>query len=458
MTERRAWGTGSVTFEFGAWRPRLPREYGRKRLEACGTEEEGWRLLDAALVDLAADPPQGLRLAEWGERWLTEREESGHYRAVKRERDRWRAYVAEAPIGKLTIPEVDERDVRDWLKNLRGKRRPKLEAQTKQNALAVLRQSFEAAIVAELRADNPAANVTLPKGARAKTSPKWDWLRANEIAPMLSADVETSNRAILTLATYSGMRAGEIWALMDEAVDFGRGILHVRLSLAEDGTLGPTKSGEPREVPMLDPVRKSLKAWMGSDRRRSHLGLVFPARDGGPHSVGFDAQLPTALALGKVKRRIHFHDLRHTCASHLLQGTWSPRLVARALRLEEVRDWLGHSDIKVTQRYAHLCSDAIRGLVTGPVLAQRSGATSGNRTPDLRFTKPGAPLGSVEALQVEVARLGRALGQLRRLAIDGLRSLASRDQRHERHAAETYAAILDATEREEEEAADGVAS
>jgi integrase len=91
--------------------------------------------------------------------------------------------------------------------------------------------------------------------------------------------------------------------------------------------------------------------------------LVWPARDGSMHALGYDAGLALALKRRGITRRIRFHDLRHTCASHLLQGTWSPALISSPLRLEEVEAWLDHSDIAVTQRYAHLAADAIRGKV-----------------------------------------------------------------------------------------------
>lgn len=95
---------------------------------------------------------------------------------------------------------------------------------------------------------------------------------------------------------------------------------------------------------------------------RSHLALVWPARDGGYHADGYDAGWDKLRKVAGVTRRIRFHDLRHTYASHLLQGSWVPTLVARPLRLEELRDLLGHADIAVTQRYAHLCSDGVASL------------------------------------------------------------------------------------------------
>ena len=52
-----------------------------------------------------------------------------------------------------------------------------------------------------------------------------------------------------------------------------------------------------------------------------------------------------------ITRKVRFHDLRHTCASHLVMGTWG-----RRWSIEEVSKFLGHSDIQVTQRYAHLAA------------------------------------------------------------------------------------------------------
>jgi integrase len=53
--------------------------------------------------------------------------------------------------------------------------------------------------------------------------------------------------------------------------------------------------------------------------------------------------------LAGIARRVRFHDLRHTCASHLIMGTWGA-----PWSLAEVCAFLRHSSITVTQRYAHL--------------------------------------------------------------------------------------------------------
>ena len=83
----------------------------------------------------------------------------------------------------------------------------------------------------------------------------------------------------------------------------------------------------------------------------------------GVHHKGYDAEWSKVrLRLG-FRDAVRFHDFRHTCASHLIQGTWTPR----PLSLEEVQVWLGHSSRVTTERYAHLRPDSIFSLVTGSV-------------------------------------------------------------------------------------------
>lgn len=81
---------------------------------------------------------------------------------------------------------------------------------------------------------------------------------------------------------------------------------------------------------------------------------VWPAADGACHRDGYDAGWARVLRLAGITRRVRFHDLRHTCASHLVQGTWG-----RVWTLAEVRTVLGHGSVRLTERYAHLCPGGI---------------------------------------------------------------------------------------------------
>lgn len=148
-----------------------------------------------------------------------------------------------------------------------------------------------------------------------------------------------------------------------------------------------------RRVPLLDPARDALAAWRGRVRR---IGLVFPADAGGHHHSGYDGGWsdvlgrraearkrtgssaapgereirPGAKTRAGITRPVRFHDLRHTCASHLVSGRdWVAReWLKRPLRTEEVRGWLGHSSIAMTERYAHLAPEAMRDAVNAKPL------------------------------------------------------------------------------------------
>jgi integrase len=66
------------------------------------------------------------------------------------------------------------------------------------------------------------------------------------------------------------------------------------------------------------------------------------------------------LETAGISRRVRWHDLRHSFASSLVAGLWG-----RPWRLEEVCKVMGHSSITVTERYAHLADDALKGAVLG---------------------------------------------------------------------------------------------
>ena len=354
-------GPGSVTAHGGRWRARLPREYDRRSVGVFDTVREAAQAIADELARLAALPRQDKSLAAVGERWLDAREASGHYRGVKAERSRWALYVADDVLGALPVHAIEPRDVRQWLTRLRGADGAALAGQTLQNALTLVRGALRAALEDDLVRENAAELVRLPKGSRAREDAGWTWLRLPEIASLLRA-CDSLQRSAFTVAIYGGLRAGELWGLRAEDVDQEAGVLRVCRSYD-----GPTKAGHVREVPLLTPMRRELAAWLKSpERGYARQGHVWPGRDGGVLSKTYQARIHDALSRAGIERRVRLHDLRHTCASHLVAGSWAPELLQRPLRLEEVRVWLGHSEISVTQRYAHLGSDAVRSLVCVP--------------------------------------------------------------------------------------------
>lgn len=109
-----------------------------------------------------------------------------------------------------------------------------------------------------------------------------------------------------------------------------------------------TKNGKPREVPLTNAIVDMLPELTAQAARRKGDPrlLFFPFRSGTVWYM-FDNARQDASATGRVSLSdVTIHTLRHTLATRLAQG---------GMDLLRLRDWLGHSDIKITaQRYAHL--------------------------------------------------------------------------------------------------------
>jgi integrase len=149
---------------------------------------------------------------------------------------------------------------------------------------------------------------------------------------------------------------------------------------------------------ILARAREVLMRWRPKPEAR--VGLVFPSPKGGLYAKGhaFGSEggyYRTADGASKrsdgiagraaLGRHVRFHDLRHTCAANLISGSWG-----RGWRLEEVREFLGHTEIKTTQLYAHLAPDALHATarVTARVAAVRPRQPVTNPTRHNRAASP----------------------------------------------------------------------
>ena len=154
---------------------------------------------------------------------------------------------------------------------------------------------------------------------------------------------------VITLAVNTGLRRGELVNLRWQDIDFESGFLTVRNS--EDFQ---TKSGHERSIPIAPEALKVL-ARLDSERKDDLDGPVLQGKGGGPLNAEYASKrFKYYVRLARLPETIHFHSLRHTCAS------W---LVMRGVPLRIVQAILGHSDISVTQRYAHLAPDVMKKAI-----------------------------------------------------------------------------------------------
>lgn len=220
--------------------------------------------------------------------------------------------------------------------------------------LAALKKAFNLARREwEWCSDNPVSRVSMEKENNARDR----WLSRREEAQLVSLAAEWL-RDVVVFAINTGLRMGEILALRWGAVDFSRRTLMVVQS----------KNGERRTIPLNQTVLELLAKRM--KQRPASTECVFWSEAGTPLD-GPNVRRAFRLILKKAELvDFHFHDLRHTFATRMVQA---------GVDLYKVQRLLGHKSPQMTQRYAHHYPESLRDGVdaieaTGKVstnLAQR---------------------------------------------------------------------------------------
>ena len=157
---------------------------------------------------------------------------------------------------------------------------------------------------------------------------------------------------MVLLSMNTGLRQGELFTLTWACVDLQRRFLTIKGSLS--------KSGSTRHVPLNAEAYYVLDNW----RFQSGNSLVFP-NDTGESFDNVAKAWATVLSEVAIKR-FRWHDLRHHFAS---------RLVMAQVDLNTVRELLGHSDIDMTLRYAHLAPEHKAAAVEKLVMPTRTHGT-----------------------------------------------------------------------------------
>ena len=149
--------------------------------------------------------------------------------------------------------------------------------------------------------------------------------------------VALRDRAVLELLYGSGLRVSEVAGLTVESVDLARGRVLV---------MG--KGSKEREVPMSDPAVQAVRQWLSEGRALLATGSpsLFFNRKGRPIGPRDIRALVERYSGGLLPgRRVTPHTLRHSYATHLLEG---------GADIRAVQELLGHATVATTQRYTHV--------------------------------------------------------------------------------------------------------
>jgi integrase len=160
----------------------------------------------------------------------------------------------------------------------------------------------------------------------------WRATRRYELMPVLDQAAYVDHlQPMVLLSLNTGLRQGETFKLRWDAVDLDRAVLTVRGATA--------KSRKVRHIPLNDEALAALTQW----RKQTPGEFVFPGR-AGSHVTEIKTAWANLLDQAKVTD-FTWHDMRHHFAS---------KLAMAGVALNDIRELLGHADLTMTIRYAHL--------------------------------------------------------------------------------------------------------
>ena len=215
---------------------------------------------------------------------------------------------------------------------------------------SALRRYFGWAVRTGVLATDPSVGLSAPGG----TGRLPRVLRDDELTAVLDDPpgttaqdppaIRSRDDAVLELLYGSGLRVSELCGLRPADIDIGRRRIQVW-----------GKGSKQRVVPLSDPACEALEQWLGHGRRilataESPSDAVFLNQKGrrlGPRDVRrlLDRRAPSPT---------HPHALRHTFATHLLDG---------GADLRAVQELLGHADLSTTQHYTHVSKQRLRSVL-----------------------------------------------------------------------------------------------
>lgn len=254
-------------------------------------------------------------------------------------------FIAKRGVG--SYDDIRREDITDYMASLRER---EYAASSIERHIAALRSYHKFCVREGITEVDPVSSVPLPK----VPSRLPDSITIQQIAALLDQPFDETpagirDHAILEVLYGCGLRVSELTGL-----DFGN------LLLEDDIVRVKGKGGKERLVPVLGTARMALEEYLRSSRPLLHTAKNAGAQD--PHAIFLNTRggrLTRRSVCSLVERYgrnvglegLHPHTLRHSFATHMLEGGADLRML---------QEMLGHSDISTTQIYTHVDRSHIR--------------------------------------------------------------------------------------------------
>lgn len=278
-------------------------------------------------------------------------------------------YVVEAHIVPyfkekgVTLKELRPRDLKAYY----NFKLQTLSANTVKKHHANIHKALKRAVEYELISYNPASALDLPKIKGFVGS----FYEEDEIKVLKEIVKDSPIEVPVMLTVFYGFRRSEVLGLRWQSVDFAKSEIHVEHTLIDvKGKPVPTDNTKSRESNRIMPMNEEIKKYLKEVRKKQLEKKMFYGNayvdsgyictyDNGeymkPNYLSHTFKKLLEANADKIKK-VRFHDLRHSSATMLLSLGFS---------LEDIKAWLGHSDISTTQRYAHYLDSKKQNMLDG---------------------------------------------------------------------------------------------
>lgn len=263
--------------------------------------------------------------------------------AYTRDLTRWRTFVV--GLGVKEPADVTPRQMREWVFSLKD---AGLAPTSIRRAQSALRTYFGFLLAEKAVAADPTDRLEAPRVSRKLP----EFLTLDEVGRLLDALDDSKalfwrDRSILEMLYATGVRVSELVELPLTSLDLEEGFVTV---------FG--KGSKERLVPVGEPARRAVGRYLRDVRPRldkgKGAGRVFLNARGGPmRRESVWSIVKNAASRAGIAKTVSPHTLRHTFATHLVEG---------GADLAAVQELLGHADIATTQIYTHLDRDYLRDV------------------------------------------------------------------------------------------------
>jgi integrase len=249
--------------------------------------------------------------------------------------------------GNLTIDKISAIDIRNLISSKLGHR----SASQQKNVLQYIRLAFEYAVESSYVPRNPAPRIKFRIGEKIKTVLTEDQAK---ILLMKARSLESEWYLVWSMALYTGMRNGELYALTWDKVNLEQRILKVDSSWNSKSEFKETKSGDDRIVEIAPELLQMLKE---SKIQSFGSNFVLPRID--KWDRGEQARELRMFLLGLGLPRIRFHDLR---------ASWATIMISKGIPPIKVMAMGGWKDLKTMQFYIRKAGVDIKGITNNLTL------------------------------------------------------------------------------------------